>query len=103
MIFACEIGRPGKKLFTDTLATMLRRDDETSDPANRRAVWKIWVGRVRRKPSRRPRLPIVQGENSSCRCVANYAGDGARPPPSTDSRVRPIATRHASRQLPSHV
>ena len=42
MIFACEIGRPGKKLFTDTLATMLRRDDETSDPANRRAVWKIW-------------------------------------------------------------
>jgi hypothetical protein len=41
MMFACEIGRPGKKLFTDTLATMLRRDDETSDPADRRAAWKI--------------------------------------------------------------
>jgi hypothetical protein len=41
MMLAGEVGRAGKKLFTDTPATMLRRDDETSDSANRRAVWKI--------------------------------------------------------------
>lgn len=41
MTFACEIGRAGNKLFTDTLATMMCRDDETSDSANGRAVWEI--------------------------------------------------------------
>jgi hypothetical protein len=40
-MFACEVGRAGKKLFTDTLATMMCRDDETSDSANGRAVREI--------------------------------------------------------------
>ena len=41
MTFACEVGRAGNKLFTDTLATMMCRGDETSDSANCRAVWEI--------------------------------------------------------------
>src|SRR5262249_19074594 len=41
MMFACEFGRAGKKLFTDTPTTMMCRDDETSDSANCRAVWEI--------------------------------------------------------------
>ena len=41
MMFACEVGRAGNKLFIDTLATMVCRDDETSDSANCRAVWEI--------------------------------------------------------------
>jgi hypothetical protein len=41
MMFACEVSRADKKLFTDTAATMIRRHDETSDSANRRAVWEI--------------------------------------------------------------
>ena len=41
VMFACEVGRAGKKLFTDTLATMTCRDDETSDSANCRAVREI--------------------------------------------------------------
>ena len=41
MMFACEVRRAGNKLFTDTLATMMCRDDETSDSANCRAVWEI--------------------------------------------------------------
>src|SRR5262252_7323050 len=41
MMFACEFGRAGKKLFTDTPTAMMCRDDETSDSANCRAVWEI--------------------------------------------------------------
>jgi hypothetical protein len=41
MTFACEVGRAGNKLFTDTLATMMCRDNETSDSAKGRAVWEI--------------------------------------------------------------
>ena len=38
---ACEVGRAGKKLFTDTPATMMCRDDQRGDSANCRAVWEI--------------------------------------------------------------
>jgi len=41
MMFACEVGRAGEKLFTDAPATMMCRDDETGDSTNRRAVWEI--------------------------------------------------------------
>ena len=37
-MFACEVGRTDNKLFTDTLVTMVCRDDETSDSANCRAM-----------------------------------------------------------------
>jgi hypothetical protein len=35
MVLACEADRTGEQLLTNTLATMLRRDDETSNSANR--------------------------------------------------------------------
>jgi hypothetical protein len=41
MMLACEVAHAGKKPFTDTPATMMCRDDEPGDSANRRAVWEI--------------------------------------------------------------
>jgi hypothetical protein len=40
-MLACEVAHAGKKPFTDTPATMMCRDDEPGDSANRRAVWEI--------------------------------------------------------------
>jgi len=64
MMFACEVRRAGKKLFTDTPATMTRRDDETSNSANRRAVWKIG-----------DEFGANQADDFACRlCKENTAG-----------------------------
>src|SRR5262249_24713240 len=35
VMFAGEVGRPGDKLFADTLPAMMRRDDKAGDSANR--------------------------------------------------------------------
>jgi hypothetical protein len=41
MMFACEVGRTGKQPLTNTQASLMRRDNQRSYPANHRAIRKM--------------------------------------------------------------